>query len=121
MAEADGYVLVTPEYNFGPPAVLKNALDHVYDPWNNKPVAFVGYGGTGGGVRAVQQLRLSVIELQMAPIRDSLVLPFARRLFAAEDGRILDDAYEPRAQRLLDQLVWWAVTLKAARAAPAPS
>jgi NAD(P)H-dependent FMN reductase len=48
VARADGYVLVTPEYNHGYPAVLKNALDHLFAEWNGKPVGFVGYGGPGG-------------------------------------------------------------------------
>jgi NAD(P)H-dependent FMN reductase len=55
--------------NRGPTAVLKNALDYSFNEWTNKPVSFVGYGGVGGA-RAVEQLRLDAIELQMAPIRD---------------------------------------------------
>ena len=115
MAEGDGYVFITPEYNFGYTAVLKNALDHLYHEWNNKPVAFVSYGGAAGGSRAVQQLRLVVVELQMAPIRAGITLPFARRLFD-ERGEIQDESYDARADALLDQLVWWARALKAARA-----
>jgi NAD(P)H-dependent FMN reductase len=115
VAEGDGYVFVTPEYNFGYPAVLKNALDHLYHEWNNKPVAFVSYGGTAGGSRAVQQLREVVVELQMAPIRAGIVIPFARRLFD-ENGEIKDESYNARANALLDQLLWWARALKAARA-----
>lgn len=114
IAEGDGYVFVTPEYNFGYPAVLKNALDHIYHEWNNKPVAFVSYGGGAGGSRAVQQLREVVIELQMAPIRAGIVIPFARRLFD-ESGTIKDESYNVRAKALLDQLLWWASALKAAR------
>ena len=64
----DGYIIVAAEYNRGPTGALKNALDYAYKEWNNKPVAFVGYGGVGGA-RAVEQLRLNAIELQMAPIR----------------------------------------------------
>jgi NAD(P)H-dependent FMN reductase len=115
VARADGYVIVTPEYNHGYPAVLKNALDHLYSEWNNKPVAFVGYGGPAGGSRAVQQLRQVVVELQMAPIRNDIVMPLARRLFD-EDGLLMDRAYDGRAGGLLDQLVWWARVLRPARA-----
>ena len=46
ISEGDGYVIVTPEYNHGYSAALKNALDHLYKEWNNKPVAFVSYGGS---------------------------------------------------------------------------
>jgi NAD(P)H-dependent FMN reductase len=102
-AEGDGYVFVAPKYNFGYPAVLKNALDHRYREWNNKPVAFVSYGGPAGGSRAVQQLREVVVELQMAPIRAGIVISFVRRLFD-ESGEIKDDSYNARANTLLGQL-----------------
>jgi len=75
VGEADGFIIVTPEYNHGYPAVLKNALDYVYDQWNNKPVGFVSYGGVSGGTRSVQQLRQVVIELQMVPIRNGIHFP----------------------------------------------
>ena len=71
VASLDGYIFTAAEYNRGPTAVLKNALDYAYDEWNNKPAAFVGYGGVGGA-RAVEQLRLHAVELQMAPIRNAV-------------------------------------------------
>src|SRR3990172_6837906 len=70
IAEGDDFVMVTTEYNDGTSSVLKNALDWVYPEWNNKPVAFVSYGSVGGA-RAVEQLRLNAVELQMAPIRNA--------------------------------------------------
>src|SRR3990167_4861435 len=69
--EGDAFVLVTPEYNHGTSGVLKNALDWVYQEWNNKPVAFVSYG-SALGTRSVEQLRQVAVELQMAPIRNAL-------------------------------------------------
>lgn len=75
LAEGKGYVIITPEYNHGYPGVLKNALDYAYNEWHGKPVAFVSYGGSAGGSRAVQQLRQVVIEMQMIPIRDSVLIP----------------------------------------------
>jgi NAD(P)H-dependent FMN reductase len=68
IAQSDGFVFVTPEYNFGPSAVLKNAIDWVYPEWNRKAVAFVSYG-SAMGVRSVQQFRQTMTELQLAPIR----------------------------------------------------
>jgi NAD(P)H-dependent FMN reductase len=68
MAALEGYLFVTAEYNHSVPGVLKNALDHAYPEFNKKPAAFVGYGGVGGA-RAVEQLRLICIELQMASSR----------------------------------------------------
>jgi len=74
IGEADGYIIVTPEYNHGYSAVLKNAIDWVFHEWKNKPVGFVGYGNTGGA-RAIEQLRQVVIELQMLPIRNAIHIP----------------------------------------------
>jgi len=65
IAASDGFVFVTPEYNYGPSAVLKNALDWVYPEWNRKAAAFVSYGGAMGA-RSVQQLRETAIEVQIA-------------------------------------------------------
>jgi len=116
---ADGFVIITPEYNHGCPAVLKSALDAVYREWNRKPVAFVSYGGWSGGVRAMQQLRQVVIELQMAPTRASVVFQFAPRLFDAE-GRLQNpDLFNTGATNLLNDLAWWAKALRQARAATA--
>jgi len=67
IAQSDGFVFVTPEYNYGPAAVLKNALDWVYPEWNRKAAAFVSYG-SALGARGVQQLREAAIELQLAPV-----------------------------------------------------
>jgi NAD(P)H-dependent FMN reductase len=69
--EADGFIVCTPEYNHGYPAVLKNALDHVYYDWNRKAMAFVSWGGAGG-TRGVEQLRLVAIELGLAPVRPAV-------------------------------------------------
>jgi NAD(P)H-dependent FMN reductase len=73
VAEFDGYIFVSAEYNRGVPAVLKNALDYAYPEWNKKAAAFVGYGSVGAA-RAIEQLRLIAIELQMAPIRTGVHL-----------------------------------------------
>ena len=64
VAELDGFIFVTSEYNHAPPASLKNALDYAYKEFNRKPAAFVGYGGVGGA-RAVEHLRMICVELQI--------------------------------------------------------
>ena len=118
VAEADGYVLVTPEYNHGYPAVLKNALDHLYREWNGKPVGFVGYGGPGGGVRAVEQLRQVVVELSMFPLRHQVILANAYAAFD-DTGTLTATARadtDRQAVAVLDELA--AVT---ARLAPVPA
>lgn len=115
---ADGFIIVVPEYNHGYPAVLKSALDAIYVEWNRKPVAFVSYGGWSGGTRAVEQLRQVAVELQMAPIRGSVVLQFAGRAFDAEGQLQNAEFYAGAATRMFDDLVWWARALKAARQTP---
>lgn len=67
VASLDGFVFVTGEYNHGIPASLKNALDYVYAEWHRKAAGYVAYGNAGGA-RAVEQLRLNLVELHVAPI-----------------------------------------------------
>ena len=88
IAQSDGFVFVTPEYNYGPAAVLKNAIDWVYPEWHRKAACFVSYG-YAGGARSVQQLRQTVIELQLAPIRSSVHIPVAT-LWAHYQGGDVD-------------------------------
>lgn len=115
IAEGDGYILITPEYNHSFSAVLKNALDYGYYEWNRKPAAFVSYaGGALGGVRAVEQLRLVVVELQMAPLRDAVHLAGVRQAFDA-DGALTDPAYDERLRVMFRELDWWTRALKEAR------
>lgn len=112
----DGFIVIAAEYNRGPTGVLKNALDYAYNGWNNKPVTFVGYGGVGGA-RAIEQLRLMAIELQMAPIRAGVHIqwavyePVAKGEKKLEEFGFLNDT----AKGMLDQLAWWANALNAAR------
>jgi len=73
IATFDAYVFVTPEYNHGTSAALKNALDFIYAEWNNKAAGFVSYG-SAGGVRAVESLRLVMGELQIADVRAQVML-----------------------------------------------
>jgi len=118
--EADAYVIVSPEYNHGYSAVLKNALDWAFREWNNKPVAFVSYGGVGGA-RAVEQLRLVAIELEMAPIRFAVHLPPEVYRAVMNEQVPVDPALfqlsQVAADRMFDQLLWWTRALKDARSA----
>jgi NAD(P)H-dependent FMN reductase len=116
IAASDGFVFVTPEYNYGPAAVLKNALDWVYPEWNRKAAAFVSYGSVSGA-RSVQQLREVLIELQMAPIRSSVHIPTST-LWAHFQGGDVDKGLaelETPAKALIDDLLWWTSALKTAR------
>ena len=112
----DGFVFTAAEYNRGPTAVLKNALDYAYPQWNKKAAAFVGYGGVGGA-RAVEQLRLNAVELQMAPIRVGVHIQWAVMSEVMEGKKKLADFdfLNQTGRELLDQLVWWTKALKDAR------
>jgi NAD(P)H-dependent FMN reductase len=117
IAESDGFVFVTPEYNYGAPAVLKNALDWVYPEWNRKAAAFVSYGAALGA-RGVQQLRQTLI----APVRSAVHIPVAT-LWAHFKGGDVDAGLaeqEASAGRMIDDLLWWTAALKAARALANP-
>ncbi len=113
---SDGFIFVTPEYNYGAPAVLKNAIDWVYPEWHRKAAAFVSFGGVGGA-RSVQQLRETAIELQLAPIRSAVHIPVAT-LMAHFQGGDVDKGLaelETVAKVMIDDLLWWTTALKAAR------
>jgi len=115
--EGDAFVMVTPEYNHGTSGVLKNALDWVYPEWNNKPVAFVSYGSVGGA-RAVEQLRLNAIELQMTPIRNAVHIPgeqYFPVLFGKMEAKELFALQSGKAEAMITQLLWWTRALKNAR------
>jgi NAD(P)H-dependent FMN reductase len=117
VAGADGYVLIAPEYNHGPPAVLKNALDFVYAEWNRKPVTFVGYGGNGGA-RSIEQLTAAARELQMAPLEASVHIMGVWG--KVKDGVFAGDDKDLRwIAHLFDELAWWGNALRAGRQGPA--
>src|ERR1700736_2319571 len=84
---SDGFIFVTPEYNYGPAAVLKNAIDWVYPESNRKAADFVSYGGAMGA-RSVQQLREVAIEVQLAPIRSSVHIPVATLMAHFQGGDV---------------------------------
>ncbi len=119
IAEADAYLVVTPEYNHSIPGELKNAIDSVFVSFafRNKPLAAVGYsGGVGGGIRAIEHLVQVAVEVEAAPLRSTVILPFVDKAFD-DDGQPADPASEVAIQILLDDLAWWASALQNARAA----
>ena len=76
IADADAYIFVTPEYNYGFTAPLKNAIDFLWKEWGYKAAAIVSYGGLAGGTRAAQMLKQVLTTLKMVPITESLPIPF---------------------------------------------
>ncbi|MDB5724474.1 MAG: reductase [Novosphingobium sp.] len=118
IAAFDGYLFVTAEYNRGVPAVLKNALDYAYVEWNRKAAACLGYGSVGAA-RSVEHLRLTFLELQMAPIRTSVHIQGGDFFEALEHRKALTAIphITQNATAMLDELHWWATALSTARAA----
>lgn len=116
IARFDAYVMTVAEYNHAPTAVLKNALDH--GSWQRKPAAFVGYGGVGGA-RAVEQLRAVAAELEMVTMQTAVHIVFADYLQILKGEREIRafEHLEKSADRMLEQLGWWARVLRNARGA----
>ena len=116
--DGDAFIIVTPEYNHGYPAVLKNALDLIFLEWNKKPVGFVSYGNAGGA-RSVEQLRQVVIELQMVPIKNAIhIASDLYRTIMNEKIPVNPDLFKPlrnpvdRVETFLNELITIARALK---------
>jgi NAD(P)H-dependent FMN reductase len=109
----DGFVFVTAEYNHGIPGALKNAIDFLYEEWNNKVAGFVGYG-SAGGVRSVEQLRLVMAEMQVATVRAQVQLSLFTDF---ENFSVFKPALyqEKSVNTMLDQVISWGTALKTLR------
>lgn len=114
VGESDGFILVTPEYNHGYPAALKNAIDWVFKEWNKKPVGFVSYG-SAMGARAVEQLRQVAVEVALVPIRPSIHIPWDAVMKAKEDPAAGLAAVGERLPTFFDELIALATALKPLR------
>lgn len=106
----DGFVFVTAEYNHGIPGALKNAIDFLFAEWNNKAAGFVSYGSVGGA-RAVEQLRLVLAEVQIATVRNQVLLS----LFTDFENFSVfkpDARHEKSVNAVFDQVIAWSGALK---------
>jgi len=113
ISSLDAFIFVTPEYNHAPSGVLKNALDYLYVEFNNKTAGFVSYGSMGG-VRAVEQLRLIMGELQVADVRSQVALSLFTDF---ENYSVFKPAsqHEAALNTMIDQVIAWGTALKAVR------
>jgi len=109
----DGYVFVTPEYNHGISGALKNAIDFLYAEWNNKAAGFVGYG-SAGGARAVEHLRLVMAEVQVATVRNQVMLSL-RDDFENYSVFKPREFHEKTLGQVLDQVIAWGGALRPLR------
>ena len=113
---ADAIVFVTPEYNYGYPATIKNAFDYLHQEWKDKPAGFVSYGGVAAGTRAVQQLKQVITTVKMVPVFESVNIPFHTQFI--HDGQFhANDILEQAATAMLDELLRLDGALRPLRAA----
>ena len=118
IAEADAFLVITPEYNHSVPAVLKNAIDSVFFSFafRNKPIAAVGYsGGIAGGVRAIEHLAQIAVEAEMMPLRTATIFPQVFQAFTP-DHQPVNPVADISLRIALDDLKWWSEVLEPARA-----
>ena len=117
MAEADGYIIVTPEYNHGIPAPLKNAIDLIDYQIMKKPIAIVSHGAVGGA-RANEQVRL-IVNSNLGAVPISASLTFFGRVdeLIDEDGKLTkgSEENERHIKGVIDDIVWYSAALKTAR------
>lgn len=117
---ADAFVFVTPEYNYGPPPALLNAVNFLYAEWAYKAVAFVSYGGVAAGLRSVQALKQVLTTLRMMPIPDGVALPFVFQHLGA-DGLTPPPPITAAVSPMLDELLRWTDALEYLRNSPLPA
>lgn len=113
--QAEAFLVVTPEYNYGPAPALINAFDFVWQEWAYKPMAFVSYGGASGGTRSVQALKGVATALRIMPLPEAVSIPFFAR-FLGEDGRFTPEpGIVASATPMLSELRKWALALRTIR------
>src|SRR5580704_2774842 len=103
IAAGDAFVFVTPEYNYGVPPSLINALDYLAHEWAYKAAGFVSYGGVSGGTRAVQMAKMVMTSLKIVPLPEAVAIPFFSKLIDAA-GVFDGAAQEGAAKTMLDEL-----------------
>ncbi|PLR98823.1 NADPH-dependent FMN reductase [Bacillus sp. T33-2] len=113
IASFDGYVFVTPEYNHATTGALKNAIDYLYNEWNNKAAGFVGFG-SAGGTRAVENLRTIMAELQVADVRQQVSLSLFTDFENFSEFKPAEH-HEGAVNTMFDQVIAWSGALKTLR------
>ncbi len=104
VAAADAFAFVTPEYNHGMAASLKNAIDFLHNEWRYKPVGFVSYGGVSAGTRGVQMAKQVVAAVSLVPIVSAVPIPFVRGFLDDDDRIVANDIMIAAAEGMLDEL-----------------
>ncbi|MES2436766.1 MAG: NAD(P)H-dependent oxidoreductase [Patescibacteria group bacterium] len=116
ISEADGFIIVAPEYNHSVPAALKNALDFVYHEWSFKPVSYISYGSLAGGARSVEHLRGIAGELKMYDLREQILLPAYYENLNEKGEYQFNERHVKQAEGMLNDITFWSTEMKASRA-----
>jgi NAD(P)H-dependent FMN reductase len=112
---ADAFVIVTPEYNYAPPASIKNALDYLLHEWGGKPAGIVSYGGASGGLRSAEKLKGLLVPLDIMPVSTGVPI-FSVAEHRDEAGVFHGkEVHERSAHTLLNALHRWGTALKRMR------
>lgn len=121
VSEADAFVFVMPEYNYGYNAVLKNALDFLHEEWKYKPVGLVSYGGVAAGTRAAQMIKQVLTTLRMTPVYEAVSIPFVQQFLDSEENVRPNDVMIDSARAMFSELVRMNEALRPLRATAAVS
>lgn len=109
---ADAFVFVTPEYNYGAPPSLLNAIDYLNKEWSYKAVGFVSYGGMSGGTRSVQMIKQVITSLKMVPLPEAVSIPFFSNFINKETGKFEPEQIQlDAADVMLNELLKWTTAL----------
>lgn len=116
VARADAFVFVTPEYDYGIPAPLANALQYLVHEWAYKPLGFCSYGGVAAGARGVQMTKQIATTLKLVPMFEAVAIPFFTEKIDAESGLFQPGAVQDKAVVvMLDEMLRWERALRTLR------
>lgn len=115
ISEADAFIIVLAEYNYGFPAPIKNAIDYLFKEWAYKPVGIVSYGGVSGGLRSAQMLKQILTTLQMMPINQGVTIPSFPKYLNPDGSFTGDETHGSAAIIMLEELTKWTVALTSLR------
>jgi len=112
VAEADAFVFVAPEYNYGYNAALKNAIDHLHHEWAYKPLGLVSYGGVSAGTRSAQMIKQVVAALKLYAVPEAVQIPFVGQFLTADGTIAPNETMTGAAKAMLDELVRMTAALR---------
>lgn len=112
ISEADALVFVIPEYNYGVPPALVNAIDYLFSEWNYKPAGLLSYGGISAGLRSAQMAKLIMTTVKLVPLTEAISIPFFTKNLNSEEQFLSNDSIDRSYEILMAELVKWTLGLK---------